>query len=114
MKITIENIEAIGFEKHGLFRKESFIYRKKLGQSYEIRIEFYKKSVKSNDEYFDFKMKGDSDNLINYKYKLTGKYNIELFSGDLLGTYFDKSYKLPLNINSIGKLKQFIKAFNCA
>ena len=110
MRITIENIEAIGFEKHGLFTKESFIYQKKLGQSYEIRVQFYSKGVKSNDESFDFKKKDGSDNWINYKYKLTGKYNIELFSGD----DFDKSYKLPLNINSIGKLKQFIKAFNCA
>ncbi|NRB62849.1 MAG: hypothetical protein HRU40_07450 [Saprospiraceae bacterium] len=110
MKITIENIEKIGFEKHGLFTKESFIYQKELGQSYEIRIKFYTKSVKSNDEYFDFKRKGESHNWINYKYKLTGKYNIELFSGD----DFDKSYELPLNINSIGRLKEFITAFNCA
>ena len=110
MKITIENIESIGFQKHGLFTKESFIYQKELGQSYEIRIKFYAKGVKSNDKYFHFKRKGNSDNWINYKYKLTGKYNIEIFSGD----DFDKSYKLPLNINSIGELKQFIKAFNCA
>ena len=38
-----------------------------------------------------------------------GKYNIELFSGD----DFDKCYNLPLNINSIGRLKEFITAFNC-
>ena len=52
MKITIENIESIGFQKHGLFTKESFIYQKELGQSYEIRIKFYAKGVKSNDKYF--------------------------------------------------------------
>ena len=110
MKITIENIEKIGFEKHGFFTKESFIYQKELGQSYEIRIKFYVKTVKSNDESFDFKWKDDSDNWVNYKYELTGKYNIILFSGD----EFDKGYKLPLNINSIGRLKEFITAFNCA
>jgi len=110
MKITTENIEKIGFQKHNLFNKESFIYQKELGQSYEIRIKFYAKGVKSNDEYFDFKKKDKSDNWINYKYKLTGEYNIELFSGD----EFDKGYKLPLNINSIGRLKEFITAFNCA
>lgn len=106
MKITIENIEKIGFQKHNLFNKESFIYQKELGQSYEIRIKFYTKKVKSNDESFDFKWK-DSGNWINYKYKFTGKYNIELFSGN----EFDKKYKLPLNINSIGRLKEFIKNF---
>lgn len=110
MKITIENIEKIGFQKHNVFNKESFIHQKELGQSYEIRIEFYTKGVKSNDESFDFRKKDDFDNWINYKYKLTGKYNIELFSGD----EFDKGYKLPLNINSIGRLKEFITAFNCA
>ena len=109
MKITIENIEAIGFEKHNLFNKESFIYQKELGQSYEIRIKFYAKGVKSNNEYFDFKKKDDSDNSVNYKYELTGKYDIRIFSGD----EFDKGYKLPLNINSIGRLKEFIAAFNC-
>ena len=110
MKITIENIGEIGFEKHNLFNKESFIYQKELGQSYEIRIEFYVKGVKSNDEYFDFKKKDKSDNWVNYNYKPTGKYNIKLFSGD----EFDKGYELPLNINTMGKLKEFISAFNCA
>ena len=108
MKITIENIEAIGFEKHDLFRY-SFIYRKKLGESYEVRIQFYTKEVKSNDDYFDLKKKDDSDNWVNYKYKFTGKYDIVLFSGD----DFDKSYKLPLNTNTIGQLKSFINAFYC-
>jgi glutamine synthetase type III len=108
MKITIENIEKIGFQKHNLFNKESFIYQKELGQSYEIRIEFYAKGVKSNNEFFDFKKKDDSNNWINYKYELTGKYNIELFSGD----EFDRGYKLPLNINTMGNLKDFVKAFN--
>ena len=110
MRITIANIEKIGFRKHNLFNKESFIYQKKLGQSYEIRVQFYSKGVKSNDESFDFKKIDGADNWINYKYKLTGKYNIELFSGD----EFDKGCKLPLNINTIGKLKEFVTAFNCA
>ena len=110
MKITIENIEKIGFQKHNLFNKESFIYQKELGQSYEVRIKFYTKDVKSNDESFNFKKKDDYGNWINYKYKLTGKYKIELFSGD----EFDKGYKLPLNIKSIGKLKEFITVFSFA
>ena len=109
MKITIENIEGIGFERHGLFNKESFIYQKELGESYEIRIKFHAIGIKSNDEYFNFKKKDSCGNWVNYKYKLTGKYNIELFSGD----DFDKGYKLPLNINTMGKLKEFITAFNC-
>lgn len=108
MKITIENIKKIGFKKHNLFNKESFIYQKSFINSYEIRIEFYVKNVKSNDDYFDFKKKDDLGNWVNYKYQLTGEYNIYLFSGD----EFDKSYKLPLNINSIGDLKIFIKALN--
>jgi len=93
MKITIEKIKAIGFEKHGLFTKESFIYQKELGQSYEIRIKF--KTIQLNGDYV--------------KYIPTEEYVIYLFSGD----EFDKGYKLPLSINSIGKLKSFLNAFDC-
>ncbi len=109
MKITAENIKKIGFIKHGLFNKHSGIYQLYLKDSFEVRVLFETKKVKSNDEAFDCKLQING-HWINHKTIETDKCRVILFAGD----EFDKSYKLLLKAKTIGSLNKFINEFNCA